>query len=160
MCYRCPQHLKFIHFTLSYASARGSERLWGQEWLADANANKMRYACAFQYPNMAAILVPIVRVTLDQQSGNENSGNEIKDGGGGRHFGLNLNRRGMERVFSILRLRLSLRFHRSHSWNANASARKWKIFPFLVLAPVCICVVVVHTCFLALALAFALLVWT
>ena len=32
-------------------------------------------------------LVPRVRVTLDQQSGNVDSGNEIKDGGGGRHLG-------------------------------------------------------------------------
>ena len=44
-------------------------------------------------------LVPRVCVTLDQQSGNENSWNEIKDGGGGSHLGLNVNCRGMERVF-------------------------------------------------------------
>ena len=49
-------------------------------------------------------LVPRVRVTLDQQLGNEDSGNEINDGGGGRHLGLNVNRRSMERVFFILRL--------------------------------------------------------
>ena len=41
-------------------------------------------------------LVRRVRVILDQQSGNEDCGNEIKDSGGGRHLGLNLNRRGME----------------------------------------------------------------
>ena len=53
--------------------------------------------------------VPRVRVNLDQQSGNEDSGNKIKDGRGGRHLGLSVNRRGMERVFFILRLRLPLR---------------------------------------------------
>ena len=47
-------------------------------------------------------LVPRVRVTLDQQSGNKDSGNEIKDGRGGHHLGLNINCRGMEQVFSIL----------------------------------------------------------
>ena len=72
-------------------------------------------------------LVLGVRVTLDQQSGNENSGNEIKDG---RHLGLNLNRGGMERVFFILRFsisRLCLHFRCSSS----------------------------HVCLLALAFAFA-----
>ena len=53
-------------------------------------------------------------VTLDQQSGNKDSGNEIKDGGGERHLGFNLNRRGMQRVLFILRLRLHLRCGRSH----------------------------------------------
>ena len=38
-------------------------------------------------------LVPRVPVTLDQQSGNEDSGNEIKDGGEGHHLGLNVNRK-------------------------------------------------------------------
>ena len=59
-------------------------------------------------------VVSRVRVTLDQQSGNEDSGNEIKDGGIGRHLGLNLNLRGMERVFFILRLHLSLGCLGSH----------------------------------------------
>ena len=69
----------------------------------------MRYARAFQYkpvPQDGGNLVPIVRVTLDQQSGSEDSGNEIKDGGGGSHLGFNVNRRGMERVFFTLRLPL------------------------------------------------------
>ena len=56
---------------------------------------------------------PIVRVTLDLQSINELSGNKVKDGGGGHHLGLNVNRREMERVFFILcvclRLHLRLR---------------------------------------------------
>ena len=65
----------------------------------------MRYARASQD---GGNLVPRVRVTLDQQSGNEDSGNEIKDGGGGRQLGLNVNRRGMEPVFFILHLRLPL----------------------------------------------------
>ena len=50
-------------------------------------------------------LIPRVRVTLDQQSRNEDSGNAIKNG---RHLGLSLNHRGMERVFFILRLPLPL----------------------------------------------------
>ena len=54
-------------------------------------------------------LVPRVHVTLDQQSGNEDSGNEIKNR---RHLVLNVNRRGMERVFLILHL--PLRFPGSH----------------------------------------------
>ena len=51
-------------------------------------------------------LVLRLRVTLDQHSGNEDSGNMIKDGGGGRHLGSNVNRRGTEQVFFILRLPL------------------------------------------------------
>ena len=89
-------------------------------------------------------LVPRVCVTLDQQSGNEDSGNEIKDG---RHFGLNLNHTGMERVVFILRLRL--RCLGSQVWNANACKHKckrkeMKHFRFLMLA---------------LALVFALVLW-
>ena len=57
-------------------------------------------------------LVPRGRVTLDQQSGNEDSGSKIKDGGGGCHLGLNVIHRGMEPVFFILRL--SLRCPGSH----------------------------------------------
>ena len=45
-------------------------------------------------------LVPRIPVTVDQQSGNEDSGNEIKDGGGGGHLGSNVSRRtDMERLF-------------------------------------------------------------
>ena len=56
---------------------------------------------------------------------------------GRSHFGLNSNRKGMERVFFILRLRLRLhlRCPGSHVWNtkasAYASARKWKPFHLL-----------------------------
>ena len=56
-------------------------------------------------------LGPRIVVTLDQQLGNEDFGNEIKDR---RHLGLNLNRGGIERVFFILRLRLPLRCPDSH----------------------------------------------
>ena len=49
-----------------------------------------------------------VCITLDQQSGNEDSGSKIKDGGGGRHLGLNVNHRGMER--SIFHLAFAFAF--------------------------------------------------
>ena len=103
---------------------------------ANASASDVHKSNANQAEWDGGNLVPRIRVTVDQQSGNEDSGNEIKDGGGGGHLGLNVSRRTyMERLFFILRLRLHLRCPGSHLGNANASANvspgKRKLFHFL-----------------------------
>ena len=57
-------------------------------------------------------IVSRVRITLDYKTLNKDSEKEIKDGGRGRHLGLNVNRRGIERVLFILRF--PWRFPSSH----------------------------------------------
>ena len=97
-------------------------------------------------------LVPRVRVTLDQQLGNLGSENAIKDG---RHLGLNLNRRGTERVFFILRLRLpSVCLAPVHSCETQAQGKEnFSVFLCWRLRLRCGSS---HLCFLLLALAFEL----
>ena len=97
---------------------------------------------------------------FSQQSGNEESGNEIKDDGRERHLGLN--RVGMERVFFILRAfafalpqftRVKCKYKR------KCKRKEMKNFPFLVSALVfAFALWLAHVCLLVLALAFALLV--
>lgn len=65
--------------------------------MSNANTSRMRYTWAFHDPKMVVILFPeSTLLALDQQSGNEDSGSEIKDGREGCHLGLNLNCKGME----------------------------------------------------------------
>ena len=70
-------------------------------------------------------LVPRVRVTLDQQSGN----------GGGCHLGLNVNCKGMEQVVFILCLHLPLRcLVHTCEMQTQVQAQGNDKFPFLALA--------------------------
>ena len=89
-------------------------------------------------------LVPRVCVTLYQQSWNEDSGNELKDGRGGRHLGLSLNRKCMEQLFFYLAFAFALAFPQFTRVKCKRKRKKMKMCPFLALA---------------LDLAFAFVLW-
>ena len=85
-------------------------------------------------------LVPIVPVTLEQQSGNEDSRNKVKDGGGGRHLGLHVNCRSMDMHF-LSCISICLCIALVHTWKMQAQGNKKISISYV---GTCFCIVVVH----------------